>query len=208
MTTAARLRLAAVRQKGGRGRIIVPRAYEESGKFCYPSSPMPWNERFFRRFWPVAGPAITAHTYESDREVESILRLLRLRPRARILDVPCGYGRHAVELARRGFQVTGVDISPKLLAQAREAARTRGVAAEFRRGDMRRLRYRQRFDAVLNLFTSFGYFGDREDLEVLKGFRRALRPGGGCCCICRIAIACCGSFARVAERGWANTAWA
>jgi SAM-dependent methyltransferase len=109
-------------------------------------------------------------------EVRSLVRLLRLRPGARILDVPCGYGRHAVELARRGFRVTGIDISAALLAQARRAAADLGVEVEFRRGDMRRLGYRRRFDAVLNLFTSFGYFGDAGDLQVLRRFRRALRP--------------------------------
>lgn len=139
---------------------------------------MLWNQRFFRRFWPVVGPAITEQYAETDREVRSLLRMLRLRPGARLLDVPCGYGLHAVALARRGFCVTGVDISPELLARARKMAAARAVAVEFRRGDMRRLAYRQRFDVVLNLFSSFGYFGDDGDLRVLRKFRRALRPGG------------------------------
>lgn len=136
------------------------------------------SKRFFRSFWPWVGPAITEHYADTGREVRGLLRLVRLRPRARILDVPCGYGRHALELAQRGFRVTGVDISPQLLARAREAAAASGVAAEFHRADMRRLRYRQRFDAALNLFSSFGYFGDAGDLQVLKKFRRALRPEG------------------------------
>lgn len=139
---------------------------------------MRWNDRFFRAFWPLVGPAITTHIAETDRETRSLVGLLRLRPGARILDVPCGFGRHSVELARRGFRVTGVDISLELLAQGREAAAAKGVAVEFHRGDMRRLVYRQRFDAVLNLFTSFGYFGDASDLQVLRNFRRALRPRG------------------------------
>lgn len=141
---------------------------------------MSWNEEFFRTFWPRVGPAVTAHRVETNavEDVRSLLRLLQLRRGARILDVPCGYGRHAIELARRGFRVTGVDISSELLARARRAARANRVEAEFRRGDMRRLTYRGQFDAVLNLFTSFGYFGDAADLRVLERFRRALRPGG------------------------------
>ncbi len=139
---------------------------------------MSWNQAFFCSFWPLVGPAVTTYLTGTGREVSSLLRLLRLRPGACILDVPCGFGRHSVELARRGFRVTGVDISPELLAQARRAAAAKGVAVEFCRSDMRRLAYRQRFDAVLNLFTSFGYFGDDGDLRVLRRFRRALRPGG------------------------------
>ena len=139
---------------------------------------MSWTDQFFSKFWPVVGPAFTEHVAETEQEVRSLLQLLRLRRGARILDVPCGFGRHAVELARHGFRVTGVDISPELLARAREAAVAQGVVMEFRHGDMRRLAYQREFDVVLNLFTSFGYFGDRTDLQVLRKFRRALRPKG------------------------------
>ncbi len=139
---------------------------------------MPWHGQFFRSFWPVVATALTAERSDTESEVRGLLRLLPLRPGARILDVPCGFGRHSVELARRGFHVTGVDISPHLLAQARQAADARGVKVEIRRLDMRRLAYRGRFDAVLNLFTSFGYYGERQDLDVLRRLRRALRPRG------------------------------
>lgn len=139
---------------------------------------MPWYDQFFGRFWPVVGPAFTAPHANTQRDVLGLLRLLRLGRGARILDVPCGFGRHSVELARHGFQATGVDVSDDLLAIARQAADSKRVKVEFRQGDMRRLAYRRRFDAVLNLFTSFGYFGEREDLKVLRRFRAALRPGG------------------------------
>ncbi|MBI4462519.1 MAG: class I SAM-dependent methyltransferase [Acidobacteria bacterium] len=144
------------------------------------SLPLAGNENFFRTFWPRVAASVTSHRAgrTAVEDVRSLIRLLRLRRGARILDVPCGYGRHAVELARRRFDVTGVDISPALLAQARQAAAAAGVRAEFRRGDMRRLAYRRRFDAVLNLFTSFGYFGDAGDLRVLRNFHSALRPDG------------------------------
>lgn len=143
---------------------------------------------------------MTALRAGADADILPLLRRLRLARGARVLDVPCGYGRHAILLARRGYRVTGLDISEKLLAMARAAASrakapgkkagrnvaakaathnaTRSLQIDFRRGDMRRLKYRGKFHAVLNLFTSFGYFGDREDRQVLKGFYRALRPGG------------------------------
>jgi SAM-dependent methyltransferase len=139
---------------------------------------MTWCDEFFRSFWPAVGPSFTIPLAHTQRDVRGLVRLLRLKPGARILDIPCGFGRHSVELARRGFRVTGVDISERLLTLARQAAAAKRVSVDFRQGDMRRLAYRQRFDALLNLFTSFGYFGEREDLKVLRRFRAALRPGG------------------------------
>jgi SAM-dependent methyltransferase len=112
-------------------------------------------------------------------DVARVVALLGLPVGARILDCPCGQGRHAHLLAETGFDVTGLDYSPHLL----DVARRRGTAATLRyvRGDMRRLpaRWTGRFDAVLNLFTSFGFFVDpRDDARVIAEFARVLRPGG------------------------------
>lgn len=96
-----------------------------------------------------------------------------------VLDLACGGGRHAVELAKRGYEVVGIDLSETLLGVARAAAEEEGVAIEFIRGDMRAIPFEGRFGAVLNFFTSFGYFEEEEDnLEVLRGIGRALVPGG------------------------------
>jgi SAM-dependent methyltransferase len=110
------------------------------------------------------------------KQVAFVVEALGLRRGSRVLDVPCGFGRHARLLARRGMQVVGVDLSPAMLAEAR-----RGGAAPrltFVRGDMRRLDYEGEFEAVVNLYTSFGYFSPRENLDVLRRMARALRPGG------------------------------
>ncbi len=117
------------------------------------------------------------------RQVDQVLRLLGegepLRPPARILDVCCGYGRHAVELARRGFAVTGVDVSPVQIARARHRAVEADVPARFVVGDARALPVRGPFDAAINMFLSFGYFAtDEEHQAMLDGIARALRPGG------------------------------
>jgi len=98
---------------------------------------------------------------------------------ARILDVPCGQGRHAHLLAEAGYVVRGVDLSRELLAKATE--RGTGPALKYRRADMRRLpaAWSGRFDAVINLFTSFGFFLDpRDDARVIFEFARVLKPGG------------------------------
>jgi 2-polyprenyl-3-methyl-5-hydroxy-6-metoxy-1,4-benzoquinol methylase len=111
-------------------------------------------------------------------EVERIVELLALEPGAEILDCPCGHGRISNPLAERGFQVTGLDATELFLDRAREDAAARGVEVEYVHGDMRELPWRERFDGLLNWFTSFGYFSDEENKAVLRGFHDALKPGG------------------------------
>jgi SAM-dependent methyltransferase len=95
---------------------------------------------------------------------------------SRVLDLACGAGRHAVALAAAGASVVGLDLSLPLL----RSGQRKGVKAELVRGDIRRLPLRAGgFDAVVNLFTSFGYFAtDDEHLAALLEVARVLRPGG------------------------------
>lgn len=113
------------------------------------------------------------------REVEGIREILPLEPGARVLDLACGWGRHALEMARAGFRVTGYDLSETLLARARKRSKAAAVEVDWVRGDARELPWSGQFDAVLSLFSSLGYFlSDEEDLKVLRAAREALRPGG------------------------------
>lgn len=108
-----------------------------------------------------------------------LIDVLGLPSGARVLDVPCGQGRHAHLLAEAGLNVDGLDYSRELLARAR--ARGTGRTLRYTRGDMRRLpsRWTGRFDAVVNLFTSFGFFVDpADDIRVISEFARVLAPGG------------------------------
>ncbi|MHB1862355.1 MAG: methyltransferase domain-containing protein [Gemmatimonadaceae bacterium] len=108
-----------------------------------------------------------------------MIELLGLPVGARLLDVPCGQGRHAHPLAEAGFRVDGLDYSRTLLRHAR--ARGTGPSLRYHQGDMRRLptRWTARFDAVVNLFTSFGFFIDpADDARTLHEFARMLKPGG------------------------------
>lgn len=107
-------------------------------------------------------------------EVDALVNLLGLPPPARILDLPCGLGRHAAELARRGFKVTGVDLHEAYLAEARALA----PEVEWVRADMREFKRGNGFDAILNLYTSFGYFEDPEDdRRVARNAMESLKPG-------------------------------
>lgn len=95
------------------------------------------------------------------------------------LDLACGPGRHAIPLARRGFRVTAVDLSPFHLTRARERAAAAGVGIEFVQADMRTFSRPGCFDLALSLFTSFGYFDDAgDDRRVLENVRESLRPAG------------------------------
>src|SRR4051794_19630778 len=89
------------------------------------------------------------------RESEEVARLLELQPSMTVLDAPCGHGRITTELAALGAAVTGIDLMEHFLAMAREAATSRGVQVDYRRGDLRDLPVDGPFDAVLCWFTSF-----------------------------------------------------
>ncbi|CAN5824667.1 class I SAM-dependent methyltransferase [soil metagenome] len=113
------------------------------------------------------------------REVRGLLKLLEISAGGSVLDLACGWGRHSVELARRGYAVTGLDWSATLLEHARRRSRRAGVDVEWVQADMRELPWTGRFDVVLSLFSSLGYFlSDAEDLRVLRAARQSLRPGG------------------------------
>ena len=98
--------------------------------------------------------------------------------KARVLDVPCGFGRHSLELARRGHHVTGVDLSVEFIAEAREAAKAAKLKAEFRVGDMRRLQLDGGFDLACCLGNSFGYLEFDDMVAFVRGVAGALKPGG------------------------------
>ncbi len=114
----------------------------------------------------------------SDTEVAGIVQIAKLDTPMKILDVPCGMGRHTNRLAALGHFMTGVDLYPGFLEIARRDANARGVQVDFRQGDMRHLEFEAEFDRVMNLFTSFGYFEDDENYQVLLNVARALVPGG------------------------------
>src|SRR5690348_12730576 len=127
-----------------------------------PSQPAEWWQTYFGSQYLLEYEPLFA--LERDRrEVARLMDLLGLPSGARVLDVPCGQGRHAHLLAEAGFDVDGLDYSAELLAHAR--GRGTGPRLRYTRGDMRRLppRWTGRFDAVVNLFTSFGFFADPRD---------------------------------------------
>ena len=138
----------------------------------------PWwasyfDDVFLRIYRPLLGREKTV------AEAEGIIDLLGLPEGSQILDVGCGWGRHAIELAKRGFVVTGIDYSPALIAEAKREAKRAGVEVKFLCGDMRKMEFDGQFDAALSLFSSLGFFDTEEDdVEVLSRIRRAVKNGG------------------------------
>ena len=120
-----------------------------------------------------------ADASSSASEAERAMRLLGLNAGERILDVACGFGRHAVELAGHGIRVVGLDLSAYFLSMAVVRSGERRVTAHFVRGDMRLLPFRSAFDAAVCLGGSFGQFlTEDEDLALLEETAKILKPGG------------------------------
>ena len=139
---------------------------------------MAWFDEFFDEHY-LGYWAQMLDTDRTERELAFIRDKLGLERGAKVLDLCCGQARHAVELARHGWNVTGLDLNEFLLDRAREAAREAGVAVRFVRADMREIPFENEFDAVINVFTAFGYFEDDEENErVLEAVARCLKPGG------------------------------
>jgi ubiquinone/menaquinone biosynthesis C-methylase UbiE len=140
-----------------------------------PSPPETWDE-FFSDFY-LRAYAADQRQGEAQAQALAAARLAGCPPGGDLLDVPCGYGRHSVPLARANYRVVGVDRSESLLGEARRRAGGERWP-KLLRADYRDLPFAdESFDAALNLFSSIGYLGDEQDAEVLGEIRRVLRPG-------------------------------
>ena len=138
------------------------------------SPPETW-DAFFDDFY-LRAYADDERDAEAEAQALAAARLAGCPEGGELLDVPCGFGRHSIPLARAGYRVTGVDRSLVLLA---EAERRSGGGVTLVNADYRELPFEdEAFDAAINLYTSLGYLGDEEDTKVLAGIRRVLREGG------------------------------
>src|SRR6266567_34711 len=138
----------------------------------------PWYKTFFgedylRLYEPILTPERT------QRDVDGIVNMLALPQGSSILDLCCGHGRHAIPLAQHGYKVTGQDLSEVFLREAEKEAMGKGVHVDWLHGDMRNIPFENEFDAVINIFTAFGYLENQdEDQQVLNQIYKALKPGG------------------------------
>ncbi len=145
------------------------------------SLPMPWYEDWFDS--DAYELVYEQHDLdEAERLADLIERVARPAPGADVLDVGTGRGRHARVLARRGYRVTGLDLSENAVATAQRRAAREGLSPAqvvFVQGDMRLPHFQERFEGVVNLFTSFGFFEDEADHgRAVRAMAAALKPGG------------------------------
>lgn len=112
------------------------------------------------------------------REASFIEESLGCEAGATILDLACGTGRHAVELATRGYQVVGFDLSLAMLARASDEAQDRKQKINFVQGDMREMTFEETFDGVFSWNTSFGFFDEEKNAAVVAKVHRSLKKGG------------------------------
>ncbi|MBA2538761.1 MAG: methyltransferase domain-containing protein, partial [Deltaproteobacteria bacterium] len=141
-----------------------------------PARGKPWFVDLFDEDYLRTLPFLTPQATQS--EAEFVIDAMGLSPGAQVLDVGCGYGRHAMELAARGYHVVGLDLSTPLLVRGGEEAHRRGLSINFIRGDMRELDFDGQFDAAYCLFSTFGYFDDETNKKTVANIARALKPGG------------------------------
>jgi SAM-dependent methyltransferase len=136
------------------------------------------NEDFWEQLFPFMFPEKRLEVTVED--IEMIISLTKITGNS-VLDLCCGPGRYCTQLAKAGYQVTGVDLTGFLLDKARARAAAAKVVVDWQQADMREFNQPESFDLVLNMFTSFGYFADPEDdQQVLTNIYHSLKPGGVC----------------------------
>ena len=140
-----------------------------------PKRSKPWFEEVFDETYLRTLPFMTAN--QTLREVDFIEASLAIPKGGEVLDVGCGYGRHAIELVQRGLTVTGLDLSLPLLIRAADESQRRSVSVNFMHADMREMSFDRQFAGAYCMLTSFGYFDEESNLKVAEGIARALRPG-------------------------------
>jgi SAM-dependent methyltransferase len=139
-------------------------------------------ERFFDGHAPIYNDQV--FTKNTTEEIGFLLKELQLRPGSAILDVACGTGRHSIELARRGYAVTGLDLSAEMVSRAAAAAKAAKVSVGWIRADATEFAFAERFDAAICLCEgAFGLLGQGDDpidqpLSILRNISRSLKPDG------------------------------
>jgi len=134
-----------------------------------------WWENFFHGvaldFWRAA-----ISDKQTDAEADFIQKHLQLSPGNKVLDVPCGNGRLSLELARRGFVLTGLDIALEFLEEAEQKSDQAGLNIDWHRREMRDLPWTARFDGAFCFGNSFGYLNDDENDDFLQALSQTLKP--------------------------------
>lgn len=153
----------------------APKAGESPPGTSRAAKGKPWFEEIFDEDYLRTLPFLTPKATQD--EALFVADALGVEPGMRLLDVGCGYGRHAMELAARGYQIVALDLSLPLLLRGADEAQRRGLSINFVHGDMRELAFESQFDGVYCLFSTFGYFDEENNRKAIEGMARAIKPG-------------------------------
>ncbi len=154
----------------------APAAAPAPLRAAHRTSARPWYEEYFVDHHLATLAHVTPHA--TRREASFVLESLAAPEGGDLLDIGCGPGRHALELAAGGYRLVGVDFSLPYLVRAADEAQRRGVAVSFVHADMRSLAFRSQFDGAYCLGGSFGFFDEDGNRRALESAMHALRPGG------------------------------
>lgn len=137
-----------------------------------------WKTAFGKNYFKIYKELLSTET--ADRQVNFIINQTKLKPKASILDLGCGYGRHAIPFAKIGYSVVGVDYSKALLSEAEKKSKKEKVHIKFLKQDFKNLQIQNiKFDLAICLFTTFGYFHTlSEHRKFLRKVRQHLKPSG------------------------------
>ena len=143
------------------------------------------NKAWFEK-WFSSKYYLELYQHRDEEDARWIINLLQrsipVNTRSNVLDIACGSGRHSLELARRGFDVTGFDLSKFLISEAKKGlknSKERDLRVKFLIKDMRNFNFKNSFYVALNIFTSFGYFdNDKENFKVIENVSDSLKTGG------------------------------
>lgn len=147
-----------------------------------------WTEKMFIDEANIFGDTLKERIKNTEKEIEGLLKIFQkynVPENGAILDLACGIGRHSVPLAKKGYNVTGVDFSPTYISNAKEYANEYKVteSVDFVEGDMRNVegllrQYTDCYDVVLNLFTSMGYWDEETDRQIFTQAYNLTKQGG------------------------------
>ena len=137
---------------------------------------MAWYEDFFDETYLKT--YVHLDRERTSKDVDFIIKALEISKDHLVLDIPCGFGRHSIELTARGYKVTGMEYNTPQIEEAKKLMKETGVDFEIIKADMRDIPHKNKYDRLVNFFTSFGYFTDEENEKTMKSFSGALKPGG------------------------------
>ena len=132
-----------------------------------------WYKTFFKTFGVLQPTFYTPE--QTKKQADFIFEILNLKRGSKVLDVPCGNGRIAFELAKKGCVVTGIDFNENMIEKAKQASKKRKLKVDFHTSDMRKIPWKNRFDAVICWWGSFGYFNDKGNKNFIKAVSTSLK---------------------------------